>query len=112
MSEPQADTGAELGAETVPPDPEASQRGLSAPRDKKWDPIRAHDETAATIATRLVLLFFITLYLIICVAAVTAWWHPGSLKDLVAFFAVIVSALGTLLGGITGYYYGKSRGHG
>jgi hypothetical protein len=90
----------------IPPDA-ATHRGLDQPR---WNPEQAHDETAAALAKALLWVVGANLILIIVSVDAIALFHDKSLKDLVAFFGTIVTALAALLGGATGYYFGRRRG--
>ena len=43
------------------------------------------------------------LVLILVMATWVAWFQPGSLKDVIGFFATVVATLGTLLDGVVAF---------
>jgi membrane protein YqaA with SNARE-associated domain len=46
---------------------------------------------------------------VIALAFTSALVKPEALADLAAFYGIIVSTLGTALGGVTGFYFGQRK---
>jgi hypothetical protein len=88
-------------------DPFSANRGLREATERPADLAAKHADAAEGIAKRLVWMLGVVLVVLIGTATSVALAEHGALAELVGFFASIVSALGTLLGGVTGYYYGR-----